>query len=181
MYRIISVVVCSVVLAAAGIVAPMAQADELAISSAGGEIAAPVGLQPGAFDLVQAVTSDVVPGVGREPEDATNPFAGCYTGFVPGSGGSSWKIKVSQTGGMTGRYNWKDGQYWSRGSLSGSVTDDGTMVGSVTQSGCYWYGCEEGSYSFTAIVALNDAGDSLLLDVGSEYPIVWVKRFSCAG
>jgi hypothetical protein len=127
MLRLISIVVCSVVVVGAVAMAPAVEA-------------APPG---------------------------DSPFVGQYTGAVPfGDGG--WNLKIDRRGAVLGTIRWKDGDYWIRGTLSGTVTNDGAMTAAGHRAQCTIWGCGEWDFQFTGTaslddVLLDDTGDLLLV------------------
>jgi len=74
--------------------------------------------------------------VGSSTADAApsaSPFAGSYVGADPRGWYSSWPIRISNRGEITGSYTFGT----SKGGFSGGINADGSYTFTVTRSGVY--------------------------------------------
>jgi hypothetical protein len=135
-----------------------------------------------------ALAAVAIAGVGSQKAGAAaSPFAGVYSGVVPQPSNEwTWEITISNTGAVKGSYYYGDSTDYYRGSLSGKVSDAGSISikGSDTAHVHNWYDGSgdliryRGSFAITGTVALDANGD---LDTsfelsGNRGAITWYRQ-----
>ena len=108
----------------------------------------------------------------------TSPFAGTYAY-------NAWTFAISDRGRITGSYSLDyGGREFAKGSLSGSVSDDGSYSFTVSENGAYyWNGGERGeplrrwksNYALAGTMA-TDAAGNIVGTVDGGGSLFWLRQ-----